>query len=325
MHLGNARTALLAWLACRHDRGTMVLRLEDLDQARAVPGAAAQLLEDLRWLGLDWDEGPDVGGPCAPYTQSERSAGHDAAIDQLLGQGAAFLCACSRADVNRAASAPHGQAPVGDGNRIGGQVAGDGPDAGPRYPGTCRGQPPAEVAARARTLGRAPTVRFAGAGRAWPTRFVDGIHGPLDALPDGVDDFVIRRADGVAAYQLAVVVDDAAMQISDVVRGDDLLSSTPRQLALYAALGLVPPRFFHAPLVLAPGGERLAKRTRPASIADLRRQGVAPETIVGALAASAGLGNAGRRISAHDLVNDFDLRRIARAPAELDAAQWDLG
>jgi glutamyl-tRNA synthetase len=311
MHLGNARTGLLAWLACRQAGGRMVLRLEDLDQARARPGAATQLLDDLRWLGLDWDEGPDVGGPHVPYVQSARRDRYDAAIDYLLQTDAAFLCTCSRADVARAASAPHGEEP------------GDNPaaDTGPRYPGTCRTLTRADVEARARALGRAPAVRFRGEGRGLITGFRDGFHGAVDPLPAGIDDFVIRRADGVAAYQLAVVVDDAAMAISDVVRGDDLLSSTPRQLALYAALALQPPRFFHVPLVLAPGGERLAKRTRPASLADLRAAGVASQTVVTALAASAGL-PALAACEPRDLVGRFAFEHLARTPAELDARAW---
>ena len=301
MHLGNARTALLAWLACRHDGGTMVLRLEDLDHDRTVPGADDQLLIDLRWLGLDWDEGPDVGGRHGPYRQSERIAAYDAVIDHLLAQDAAFLCACSRADVNRAASAPHG-----------------GAEDGARYPGTCRTLGWAEVKAKAAALGRTPSVRFRGEGQPWPSSFVDGIRGSIDPLGGaGIDDFVIRRADGVAAYQLAVMLDDAAMRITDVVRGDDLLASTPRQLALYTVLGKPAPRFSHVPLVLAPGGQRLAKRTRPPSVADLRRRGVAPAVLVGALAASAGLAPPGVALAARDLVADFDRSRIIRTPVEL--------
>src|SRR5688572_29634673 len=142
MHLGNARTALLAWLAARSAGGQMVLRIEDLDQARIPPGAEAALLQDLRFLGLDWDEGPDRGGPHPPYRQSERRENYDAAIDRLLASGQAYLCACSRADIARAASAPHGE------------------DGGPRYPGTCARLTPDEVQARARAAGRATSVRF---------------------------------------------------------------------------------------------------------------------------------------------------------------------
>ena len=300
IHLGNARTALLGWLDARAAGAAFVMRVEDLDRARVIAGAEARLLDDLRWLGLDWDEGPDRGGAFGPYRQSGRGARYDDAVARLLGAGRAFPCACSRADVARAASAPH---------------AGD--DEGPRYAGTCRGRPPAEVEARAAAQGRAPAIRFDGGGAR--LSFVDLVHGKVAASPEGVDDFVLRRADGTAAYQLAVVVDDAAMEITRVVRGDDLLASTPRQLALYAALGATPPTFAHVPLVLAPGGERLAKRTRPASVAELRARGVAAEAVVGALAVSAGLCAPGTRARARDLVDAFSLARIARAPAVVDA------
>ncbi len=296
LHLGNARTALLAWLDARSRGGTFIMRIEDLDRARVPAGAEERLLEDLAWLGLDWDEGPDRGGPHAPYRQSERGARYDAAIDQLLAAGRAFPCACSRADVARAALAPH-----------------DADEYGPRYPGTCRGLSPDEVRARAAAQGRAPAIRFAGGGER--IDFTDDVHGFVAADAAGVDDFVLRRADGTAAYQLAVVVDDAAMAVTRVVRGDDLIRSTPRQIALYRALAQPPPAFAHVPLVLTPSGERLAKRTRPEAVADLRDRGVTPEAVVGALAASAGLRDSGTRASPADLVASFSLARVDRRPA----------
>jgi len=296
LHLGNARTALLAWLDARSRGGAFVMRVEDLDRARIPAGAEARVLEDLAWLGIDWDEGPNTGGAFAPYRQSERTRDYDAAIDRLVAAGRAFPCACSRADVARAVSAPH---------------AAD--EDGPRYPGTCRGLDPDSVRARAAAQGRAPAIRFAGGGER--VDFVDGIHGAVPSDPGGIDDFVLRRADGTAAYQLAVVVDDAAMQITRVVRGDDLLASTPRQLALYHALALSPPSFAHVPLVLTPEGERLAKRTRPPSIASLRERGVTAQAVIGALAASAGLCAQGERITAAALVPTFSLAAIDRRPA----------
>jgi glutamyl-tRNA synthetase len=297
MHVGNARTALLAWLDARAGGGAFVLRVENLDRARVVPGAEAHLLNDLRWLGLDWDEGPDVGGARGPYRQSERGALYDAAVARLLAAGRAFPCACSRLDLARAASAPH-------------------PDEeGPRYPGTCRGRPAAEVEARAFGQGRACAIRFDGHDEA--IGFHDEVQGAI--APELVDDFVIRRADGTAAYQLAVVVDDAAMGVTRVVRADDLLRSTPRQLALYAALGLAPPAFAHVPLVLAPDGARLAKRTRPPTLTDLRARGVDPRAVVGVLAASAGLGAPGARAWPRELVPAFSLAHVGRAAAVVDA------
>ncbi len=302
MHLGNLRTALLAWLSARSAGGRMVLRVEDLDRSRLVPGAEAALLDDLRWLGLDWDEGPDCGGPHAPYRQSERTPLYDQTTDRLLAAGAAFFCACSRADVARAATAPHGE-------------------EGPRYPGTCADLDAETVRRKAAGQGRAPTVRFRGRGAR--ITFSDRQHGAVDPLGEaGLDDFVIRRSDGGAAYQLAVVVDDAAMGITEVVRGDDLLSSTPRQLAIYQALGLPPPSFAHVPLLLAPGGEKLAKRTRPLAVADLRGRGVAADRVVGALAASAGLCPPGLVMRPADLLPSFSLDRVARVPSVFDPADW---
>ncbi len=296
LHLGNVRTALLAWLDARSRGGAFVMRVEDLDRSRLLPGAEAQQLDDLRWLGLDWDEGPDVGGPFAPYRQSERVALYDAALERLLASGRAFLCACSRADVARAATAPH-----------------DGEDDEPRYPGTCRGQDPSAVRARAAAQKRAPAVRFAGNDER--VGFVDQICGEVEGR---VDDFVLRRADGTAAYQLAVVVDDAAMQVSRVVRGGDLLRSTPRQIALGRALGLPIPAFAHVPLVVTQGGDRLAKRTRPASLKSLRDAGARPQAIAGALAASAGLSD-GLPLAPRDLVAGFSLARVRREPAVVQA------
>ena len=306
IHLGNARTALLAWLDARATGAAFVMRVEDLDRARVVAEAEACLLDDLRWLGLDWDEGPMRGGPFGPYRQSERTERYDGAIARLLAAGRAFPCACSRADVARAASAPH---------------AGD--EDGPRYPGTCRGRPAAEIEARAAAQGRAPVIRFDARGEA--LYFDDVLRGAVAVGPGGLDDFVLRRSDGTAAYQLAVVVDDAAMAITRVVRGEDLLTSTPRQLALYAALGLAAPTFAHVPLVLAPGGERLAKRTRPSSLAELRARGVTPEAVLGALAASAGLCAAGERPRPWDLVAGFALARVSREPAVVDGAALGAG
>ena len=234
-----------------------------------------------------------------PTARASAARDYDAAIDRLLADGRAFPCACSRADVARAAQAPH-----------------EADEDGPRYPGTCRGAAPDEVRARAAAQGRAPAIRFAGDGAR--IDFVDLVLGAVRGDAAGIDDFVLRRADGTAAYQLAVVVDDAAMAVTRVVRGDDLLRSTPRQLALYRALGLPAPAFAHVPLVLTPSGERLAKRTRPEAVADLRARGIAPETIVAALAASAGLRGTGGRCPAKELIADFSLARIDRRPATIE-------
>jgi glutamyl-tRNA synthetase len=285
MHLGNARTALLAWLQVRRAGGTIVMRVEDLDAQRVVDGAEARMLDEMKWLGLDWDEGP--------VRQSERAERYRAAASELVAKGLAYECACSRTEIAAAASAPHGDEP--------------------RYPGICRELPPENVRARAAAAGRKTALRYRASERIG---FEDLVRGAVE--PVGVDDFVIVRSDGVAAYQLAVVVDDAAMGVTDVLRADDLLGSTPRQIALYRSFGLPVPRFAHVPLVLSPEGERLAKRNRPASVGDLRARGVTPEAIVGALASSAGLAPAGTAAMPHELVKDFDLTRLAREPAVVD-------
>lgn len=301
LHLGNARTALLAWLSIRAAGGSLVMRVEDLDRARERPGAAAAILSALRYLGLDWDEGPDVGGPAGPYLQSERSALYDAATERLLAGARAFRCFCSRAEVAATSQAPH---------------AGE---EGPRYPGTCRSPDPAREAA-AREKGRLAAVRFL--VPPGPVAFEDLLAGPqaLDVSAQ-VGDFVIRRADGIAAYQLAVAVDDAAMGITEVLRGDDLLSSTPRQLLLYDALGLPAPRFLHVPLVVGPDGARLAKRHGATSLAALQARGEDPARICGFLAESAGLAAPGERLTPPELLGRWDPAKLVRSPAVLDPAR----
>lgn len=289
LHLGNVRTALLAWLDARALGGTFVLRMEDLDPQRSSGASAQGIIDDLRWLGLDWDEGPDVGGPHSPYDQSSRAHRYDEAVQDLVHRGLAFPCTCTRAEVARAASAPH---------------AGE---DGPRYPGTCRAGPSHPE--------RLSTASIRLKVEAGPIAFDDLVAGPQSFDVGGtVGDFVIRRADGVAAYQLAVAYDDAEMEITRVVRGGDLLASTSRQLLVYRALGLVPPAFAHVPLMVGEDGHRLAKRGGALSITELRARGVTAERLVGFLAKTAGLGN-GTPTAARELVAGFALDRIGRAPA----------
>jgi len=294
LHLGHARTSLAAWLRARQAGGTLVLRIEDLDGPRVRPGAEAAILRDLRWLGLDWDEGPDVGGPHGPYRQSGRGDRYAAALDLLRRRGRIFRCTCSRKEVAGIASAPHGFEELG--------VA---------YPGTCREGP--------RHPDRAPAWRF----RLDPPApgFRDAFHGDVD-VPAAASDFVLQRADGVFAYQLAVVVDDAAMGVTEVVRGDDLLSSTPRQLVLYAALGLAPPGFLHLPLVVDAAGERLSKRSRSVTLAALREGGRRPEEVVGWLAGTLGI-EVGGAARPGDLVGRFDPGRLPPDPVVAPAPRAD--
>jgi glutamyl-tRNA synthetase len=303
LHLGNARTALLSWLAARKDGARYVLRVEDLDGPRVRPGLEGRILDELRWLGLDWDEGPDVGGPSAPYRQSERRDRYEAALERLRAAGAVYPCFCSRAEVAAASQAPHGAS-----------------DDGPRYPGTCRALAADEV--RARSERRRPAWRLR--VPEGPVTFVDQLHGPQAFdVSATVGDFVVARADGVPAYQLAVAVDDAAMGVTDVVRGDDLLSSTARQLLVYRALDLAAPRFAHVPLVVGEDGERLAKRHGAPTLGELRARGASPARIVGLLAALSGLAPPGAELRAADLVGPFALWRLPREPALLRAGDLD--
>ena len=266
------------------------MRVEDLDRGRVRPGIMEAQLEDLRWLGLDWDEGPEVGGPYTPYLQSERRELYREALRCLDEQGLLYACSCSRREIAEAASAPHPG------------------EEGPRYPGTCR--------ERVGDVNRAPegvALRFRVS--PGPVEFQDGMHGSIRFHPaEETGDFVVRRKDGIAAYQLAVMVDDAAMEITHVLRGDDLLSSTARQLLLYDALGLLPPAWIHVPLLLGPDGERLSKRHGSVSLRGAREAGVRPEVLVGWLAATCGLAERGEELSARELIPRFDLGRLPREP-----------
>lgn len=273
LHLGGAWTAIASWALARAAGGEAVLRVEDIDTPRVVRGAAARIRKDLAWLGLDWDEGPEAGGPYAPYTQSERASFYDARLAQLAAAGLTYACDCSRAEISRVASAPH----------AGEELV---------YPGTCRNAPPD------REMKRAPAIRLrvpTGARIA----FDDLVCGRVEQTIDvSVGDFVLRRGDGVYAYQLVVAADDAAMEISHVVRADDLLASTARQILLMKLLGTSDdrvPTYAHVPMVTAPDGDRLAKRAGSATVRALRERGIARDEIVGRLAHGLGLvaGDAG--------------------------------
>lgn len=284
LHIGNAFAALAAWLQMRQAGGEFVLRVEDIDTARSRSDLAALQLEDLRWLGIDWDEGPDVGGPYAPYVQSERLPLYEEALRRLEEAGRLYPCYCSRSDLARIASAPHGLSSEGG-----------------AYPGLCRHLTEEERAARA--AAKQPAMRFLMDGG--PVSFRDGGFGETTFAGDAIGDFVVKRADGLFSYQLAVVVDDAAMGITDVLRGADLLDSTPRQLALYEALGLTPPSFTHVPLIADENGLRLSKRDRSITLDSLREAGNRPEALVGAFARAAGWIDRPEPIAARELIPLF--------------------
>ena len=292
IHLGNILCCLLAWLSARRKGGRVVLRIEDLDTARCPRRYAEQTIEDLRWLGLDWDEGPGAAEPDAPYFQSQRTALYQAALETLEAQGLVYPCFCTRAELH-AASAPHRE----DGQTI--------------YAGTCRDLTPAQRAERAER--RAPALRLKVPDRE--IHFTDGHMGAYaENLARDCGDFVLRRSDGMFAYQLAVVVDDAAMGVTEVVRGADLLSSTPRQLYLYHLLGLTPPEFCHAPLLLAPDGRRLSKRDADAGLDSLR---VTAEELLGRLAQLAGFHPSGAPSTAEGLLAEFSWEKVPREDIRL--------
>ena len=287
LHLGNLRTALLAWLFARSQAAPFLLRIEDLDRARSRPAIAEGQLADLAALGLDWD-GPVV-------RQSERLELYAAAIEQLDRDGRLYPCYCTRAEIREAPSAPHGPLPEGS------------------YPGTCRELNASQRAERERA-GRPPALRLRGEGVV--VEFADRLFG---GRRDMVDDLVVRRNDGAPAYNLAVVVDDAAQGVGEVVRGADLLDTTARQLHLGALLGLPAPSHAHVPLVLGPDGARLAKRHGAVTLADIAAGGRTPADVLAWLAISIGLAQPGERPQPGDLLERFDPDLIPREPSVLTA------
>ena len=281
MHLGNVFSCLCSWLSARSQGGNIVLRIEDLDDRCKRPELAAQLIDDLAWLGLEWDEGP--------YYQHDRLDLYESALHQLQGAGLTYPCFCTRAELH-AASAPHAS------------------DGTPIYRGACRGLSAEEVARR--SILRAPATRL-----RVPTvddlagdviEFVDRTYGAqCEALATECGDFLVRRSDGVFAYQLAVVVDDAAMGVTEVVRGCDLLGSAPRQIYLQHLLGLPTPHYAHIPLLMSPDGRRLSKRDRDLDLGELRTHFGTPEALLGWLAGQTGIAPDTTPRTAEQLVEHF--------------------
>jgi glutamyl-tRNA synthetase len=287
LHLGNARTFLVNWLLARQNGWRIVLRIEDIDGPRIKRDADQQAIEDMQWLGIDWDEGP--------VYQSARREKYKAAIEKLIASGHAYPCVCSRKEVEQAASAPHAE----DGAAV--------------YPGTCRGRFQS-IDEAAKASGKAPAIRFKVPGGM--VTFSDHVVGEQSCdVQKSLGDFVIAKADGTPAYQLAVVVDDADAGVTHVIRGDDLIDSTPRQILLYRALGLEPklPAYYHLPLVVGEDGRRLAKRHGDTRLATYRQAGVKPERLLALLAKWCGV-YTGDAASAKELVTRFSPDRLPREP-----------
>jgi glutamyl-tRNA synthetase len=301
LHLGNARTFLVNWILARKMGWKIILRIEDIDGPRIKRGAERGMIEDLHWLGVDWDEGP--------VYQSQRLGKYREAIERLIVAGKAYPCVCSRKEVEAAASAPHAE----DGAAV--------------YPGTCRGKF-ASMAEAERSAGKPGCVRFDVGDAA--VEFEDQFAGKkqFDVRRE-LGDFVIAKADGTPAYQLAVVVDDAEMGVDRVVRGDDLLNSTPRQILVYRALGMGEriPEYWHLPLVVGEDGRRLAKRHGDTRLSTYRQRGVKAERVVALLARWCGMKDVGEGVEARDLVKSFRIEEVPKGAIVFTAKEdrWLVG
>ncbi|HET6626611.1 MAG TPA: glutamate--tRNA ligase, partial [Nocardioidaceae bacterium] len=303
LHVGNVRSALFNWSFARHFGGTLVLRIEDTDLARNTPEGYASVIDSLRWLGIGWDEGPEIGGPFAPYLQSERFEKYAAVADQLRGSGKAYDCYCSQEEVEERRAAARAE------NKTSG------------YDGHCRDLS-AEEKATFIAQARKPVLRFRMPDR--PIVFEDLVRGEISFLPEHVPDFVLVRGNGHPLYTLVNPVDDAMMEITHVLRGEDLLSSTPRQIALYEALedlgvGKGAPRFGHLPIVMGEGNKRLSKRDKGSGLTEYIERGFLPEGILNYLALL-GWGIAEDRdvFTMEEMAEAFDIRRVNPNPARFD-------
>ncbi|HWZ43032.1 MAG TPA: glutamate--tRNA ligase [Candidatus Saccharimonadales bacterium] len=299
LHVGNARTALVNWLFARQQGGSHILRIEDTDLERSEVRFEAQLIDDLKWLGLDWDEGPDIGGPHVPYRQSDRMDLYRVRAEQLIQQQKAYYCFCTVAELERereSALAEH---------------------RSPNYSGKCRNLSGEEVQKR-RAAGEPAAIRLRIPER--PIRFHDIVRGQVQFDNESVSDLIIMRSSGVPVYNYVVVVDDIEMQITHVIRGDDHLSNTPKQVALYEALGSPVPEFAHLSTILGPDRERLSKRHGATSIANFREMGVLPEALVNYLVLLGWAPSGGNRetFTPQELIKEFSLQRVTPSPAIFD-------
>lgn len=310
LHLGNVRAAAFNWLFARHHGGTFVLRIEDTDDERNVEGGEAGILEDLRWLGLDWDEGPGVGGPHGPYRQSERARQHRRQVQDLVNAGRAYPCYCT--DEQLEADAEVGK----DGRRV------------RRYPGRCRHLTPAQRASKARSSKRPPAIRFAVPEGITDVGVKDEVFGAISFPINDIDDFIILRSDHRVTYNFAVVADDVAMQISHVIRGVGHLSNTPKQALLFDALDRPRPAFAHLPTVLGANGRKLSKREGAAAVAGLRTLGYPADAVLNYLSLLGWSHPAEKEVLSRDeLIAAMSLDRVGRSDAQIDVEKlhWMAG
>ncbi|MEA3007281.1 MAG: nondiscriminating glutamyl-tRNA synthetase, partial [Acidobacteriaceae bacterium] len=301
LHVGNARTALYNWLFARHTGGTFLLRIEDTDVDRSEVRYEAQLIEDLRWLGLDWSEGPEIGGPYAPYRQSARLDIYEQHTTQLLDQGKAYRCFCTAEELEAARQVALRE------HRT--QV----------YSGKCKALTPKDAMTRA-AAGEPCAVRLAVPDV--PLRFHDIVRGEVEFASEAVGDFILVRSSGIPVYNYVVTIDDALMHITHVIRGDDHISNTPRQVAIYQAFGWALPQFAHLSTILGSDRERLSKRHGATSVASFRQMGILPEALANYLALLGWGAEGGTReiFTREELVKEFKLERVTPSPAVFD---WD--
>ncbi len=299
VHVGNARTALFNWLFARHEGGANILRIEDTDAERSKPEYESQLIADLQWFGLDWDEGPDKGGPFAPYRQSERREIYAQHTAKLIEQGDAYYCFCTAEQL---------EAEREEALKAGRQ---------PRYSGRCRKIPP-EEAARRKSAGEPAAVRLKIVESSF--FWIDRVHGPTTISSEVIGDPILVRSEGLPAYNFAAVVDDHLMEITQVIRGDDHISNTPRQLALYRAFGWQPPEFAHLSTILGPDRTRLSKRHGATSMESFREMGILPEALRNYLALLGWSPADGKTeiLSDEELIQQFSLDHITKSPAVFD-------
>jgi glutamyl-tRNA synthetase len=300
LHVGGARTALYNWLFARHENGVLVLRIEDTDPERSTDESTTTILEALRWLGLDWDEGPEVGGSAGPYRQAERLKLYQEYAQRLLDEGKAYYCTCTPEEL--------------EARRKAALAAG----TSPKYDGRCRerGNDLAGVG------GRGAAVRLLVGGEG-AIEIADLVHGPICFDRADLDDFILLRSDGMPTYNFAVVVDDVLMGITHVIRGDDHISNTPRQITLYKALGLLIPYFAHIPMILGPDRARLSKRHGATSVLAYQQMGYLPEAMVNYLA-RLGWSHGDQEIfTREELIRHFSLEKVGKTPAVFDPVKLE--